>query len=1650
MGLKQFSPYNKVAMKPMSRFLALGLTLALIAPPSSTSFAALSGPVRQRPAEALLWQEQALIPSLLSAWNHAITRIDYVLTLGRPGINGRRGSIPISTARAPLAHPTDKALQIHSFLAHTPFLRHFTRLTPALADELRVFHKNSYVGMKEDSARHLSDEQRANWRAHYAEILGIPSDRINIRPGPAEHLINDEDGVWMIQESLPSTAHSVDIAHRDRIQAWIFGKRVTWLKLQKLYFAPMAFLFHLLGRLLGYRSQVDLDHFATALLNGMRFIGPYHALRLRFSKFHEIPGVPLEILLKTSKSTEPRDLDLIRQAFERAKKFYTVHGESKIYPSGESYFDHATRVAYRVARMGRGADAIAAALLHKIDDGDRKILEAEPVGDLFFTRRVLALINGLENLLAEPCRPRVREGILDYTVGNLMNRQIQLLDLEAEKILTDLDAEHRLEASARTGLRSAMRASLFCLQSADALQTIATVPENDQHTRDAIYTKIMLIDAPQAERLGLVVTGSLLRNEAFHAVEPQAYQTARTEIRQALNDLSDEEAESLLSGITEDAGRKVRELGVEPVTIRYRKKTEESASAKRDKTPIAEQPDLLALMVVTKDDIDFNKIQNLDQLLGVRLPRNSVRGKIRNIEHEGVIAYRLVTFEVPHPSRPGEVVPIELQVMTQSVYNNYLYGQDPVPYREAHWMLKLKRTARVIAARLLGKLKVNWMVRFNQQDPILATTGNLTSDLENNLDRLVETNKEFNYPIYPVDSDGNPLLADQISPNSYWDVERIAADSPWGDIALGPTWGGVLDHYPVGTLIASRVDPNRPEELALLFSAQEKLDIETSVPPAARLARSPEKRSIKLMSSLKTLADRLRLPQPRLALRRAMERRRMQHDAIQQENLLLENGRTRLETIFRRNGNTFDTEVLPEMAAWKQMSSVGEFIKAVGAGFIDLKSIQKWYQARYVTISTHMTELNNHFEVEVKLDENQVGILRQITEIVYAKGWDLIPGTKVSGQRLARGEIIIHLPIRPTNGQDIQILINAIQNLHLPRGLNSPVQNGRERFVRIDVTDQPGRLQAALGVIAKYGADITSVKAQRSRANPDLQTFELVLTGPDANDDLEAQETTEGLERELRALKARGAAVVQAFRLANIDDLVQFQFELIEEDDHIVLIETASENQIGVMKEIDDILMQQGWNHYGKGLHFRQILCTGDAAVEARIKLQRPEGPPEIVRQRMRQLQKAFADIHRFRGEHLSAATGSRATLHLLVADDPTAERVLLDEFENLGINIEQADIDRRPDENLQWWNLDITIPAQLQDRIGDILSRLLLSTDQPVILEKEILWDINDTAAVAVIHYLESLMNENVKRHMKYASWLKDKTMFPLDETKPLQPMDHAFLESLRRAIAIAVEYHAHATRSSDGSPYLVHLLEVTHTLVAYYGVRDPVTILAAILHDVIEDGQTEYLKAHPDFLTGELELARRQGVRAQIIRDIRAQFPGVQDKLLDTILAVTKGEGDSEAEYLGRIAERGRILLIALKLADREINIQDRRSDDRQDKVIADTLLNFLGVLSWEPGLANTIYRQSHRQFLQVLIHEVNKANWDNVISKIKDFPHAQLASDIQKFLFWMVKNPDCMPDVPNNERQKFANRLNSLLVRTDLQRSNPESNVPLESAA
>jgi guanosine-3',5'-bis(diphosphate) 3'-pyrophosphohydrolase len=137
--------------------------------------------------------------------------------------------------------------------------------------------------------------------------------------------------------------------------------------------------------------------------------------------------------------------------------------------------------------------------------------------------------------------------------------------------------------------------------------------------------------------------------------------------------------------------------------------------------------------------------------------------------------------------------------------------------------------------------------------------------------------------------------------------------------------------------------------------------------------------------------------------------------------------------------------------------------------------------------------------------------------------------------------------------------------------------------------------------------------------------------------------------------------------------------------------------------------------------------------------------------------------------------------------------------------------------------------------------------------------------------------------------------------EGKVAMSGDKADTANLLKAIEFASRKHSSQRRKDEeASPYINHPIAVAHLLADTGDVTDLVTLIAAVLHDTIEDTETT-----PD----ELEQLFGQTVR-KVVQEV------TDDKSLDK--AVRK---ELQVDHAPRLSRRAK----EVKLADKIANVQD-----------------------------------------------------------------------------------------------------------------------------
>jgi len=154
-----------------------------------------------------------------------------------------------------------------------------------------------------------------------------------------------------------------------------------------------------------------------------------------------------------------------------------------------------------------------------------------------------------------------------------------------------------------------------------------------------------------------------------------------------------------------------------------------------------------------------------------------------------------------------------------------------------------------------------------------------------------------------------------------------------------------------------------------------------------------------------------------------------------------------------------------------------------------------------------------------------------------------------------------------------------------------------------------------------------------------------------------------------------------------------------------------------------------------------------------------------------------------------------------------------------------------------------------------------------------------------------------------------------------------------LARAVRFATARHGDQRRKT-GAPYLEHLLEALQILVEGAGVSRPDVLVAAVLHDVVEDTPCT-------------------------LADVRAAFGSRVAELVGWVTKPDPGPDQDSAAVTERYLRRLRGAppdAILVKLADRMSNVQTLRNlpPDRQRAYYAQTVTHIVPLAAREPWFA------------------------------------------------------------------------------------------------
>jgi len=150
-----------------------------------------------------------------------------------------------------------------------------------------------------------------------------------------------------------------------------------------------------------------------------------------------------------------------------------------------------------------------------------------------------------------------------------------------------------------------------------------------------------------------------------------------------------------------------------------------------------------------------------------------------------------------------------------------------------------------------------------------------------------------------------------------------------------------------------------------------------------------------------------------------------------------------------------------------------------------------------------------------------------------------------------------------------------------------------------------------------------------------------------------------------------------------------------------------------------------------------------------------------------------------------------------------------------------------------------------------------------------------------------------------------------------------------LARAVEFARLHHGDQRRKT-GVPYLEHLLEALQVLVEGAGIARPDVLVAAVLHDVVEDTPVT-------------------------LDEVSAEFGPRVAELVGWVTIPALGPGETKSAYLRRLRDAPPDAIL-VKLADRASNVQTLRNlpPDQQRSYYAQTVSYIVPLAAGQPWFA------------------------------------------------------------------------------------------------
>jgi hypothetical protein len=824
----------------------------------------------------------------------------------------------------------------------------------------------------------------------------------------------------------------------------------------------------------------------------------YKRIRNQLRPTVEVAPVPFEHLYREFRKHHPdwtgHYSRLLRQAYEYARITYA----DALYPSGETFIAHASRVAYTLAHEQQGVEAIVVALLYQWPPGverwDPVAAGAISLATPIERGHISKLIAGIRQMLPEPYNPEIPETEPVHTVQDSSIRLLRRAALA-------------MGDGRKPGPNDAV-AELLCLTLADRLQTIRNSPEPVEGDESLLwlYREIIARDAPVADWLGLTDLASNLRTEVWKRLYKLEYERIHALVEKARG-LTFEQAQNQLDALKERALKLLsKDEDLKGAILRERIKEEYRVWEKEQAgTPVEDQHDLLGLMIIDKDEAALIKLwgMDLEESLG---PSKDYRSELdyksdgtpvrRSRWHQGRLGYRTVGLQFENPDQPGNTVRVELQMMTEDYYKNvYLHGTTQAMYQLGHWIYAARRALKVLfgskKTRMLTSLQgqqFDHQVQYPADFPIEQMFGSkgLPARVGIILDSLFRNKDPHDNRIvamYPTDPDAFDVNAPDKSRYRYMNLPEGATPV---DLMVHPE----VDVDPANWEVCRIRYAMDPRGKLVKDGPTEVLGDRETIPDDGILfiRRRPADKTNPLWThpvNMETVLGGMKTY--RAALRQGPYSEAWRNDMIQR-------GIRYLQDHFGDPNNwSFQSDVRDPALRYLGFAEPDEFYAALGASESPLKDdplvkpfahascdFKAWYDRRFFNPVVSPPRFDNdHIVITTTMDENQVGMAAEQATRITELGWTILG---VQGGQAADGKGRVEFTLARAPQQTptkLEQLRAALGTLRRQRGIRAPEEEGRRLDVHI----------AFKAEMAGRAVSFTDLLTRLSDLNIDVETI---------------------------------------------------------------------------------------------------------------------------------------------------------------------------------------------------------------------------------------------------------------------------------------------------------------------------------------------------------------------------------------------------------------------------------------------------------------------------------------------------------------------------------------------------------------------------------